>query len=198
MRKNLVSAAMLLACSLLLAGCGLQPITPTPTPTTAPTPTPASTPTDGARTDGYLGIFETVWQTVNDTYFDPDFGGLDWRAEHDRYEPLIAEVENDQAFYQLLNQMLWKLNVSHTGAGPAAGWSSTEPVVAAEGTTGLVVRLLDGEAVITRVELGSSGEKAGLRPGFVLESIDEVAIEQIIAEAETQPGPPYNECLGTS
>jgi predicted metalloprotease with PDZ domain len=57
---------------------------------------------------------------------------------------------------------------------------------------------LGGEAVITRVEPGSSGEQAGLRPGFVLESIDEVAIEQIIAEAETQPGPPYNECLGTS
>jgi carboxyl-terminal processing protease len=181
MRKALVSMA------ILLAGCGRQPITPTPTPTV----TPAPTPTGSARTEEYLDVFETVWQTVNDTYFDPDFGGVDWRAEHDRTQPLIAEADNDQAFYQLLNQMLWKLNVSHTGVGPAAGWSSTEPVVAAEGTTGLDVRLLDGEAVITRVEPGSSGEKVGLRPGFVLESIDEISIEQIIAN--TQLGPPYND-----
>jgi len=43
MRKNLVSTAMLLACGLLLAGCGRQPITPTPTPTTTPTSMPART-----------------------------------------------------------------------------------------------------------------------------------------------------------
>jgi pimeloyl-ACP methyl ester carboxylesterase len=55
MRKNLVSIAMLLACSLLLAACGRQPITPTPTP--------AATPTGSARTDEYLRISETVWQT---------------------------------------------------------------------------------------------------------------------------------------
>jgi carboxyl-terminal processing protease len=68
-----------------------------------------------------------------------------------------------------------------------------EPVVAAEGTTGLEVRLLDGEAVITRVGPGSSGEEAGLRPGFVLESIDGIAIEQILTEAEPELSPPYNE-----
>jgi C-terminal processing protease CtpA/Prc len=105
----------------------------------------------------------------------------------------FAKAENDQAFYQLLNQMLWKLNVSHMGVGPADTWSSAEPVVSAEGTTGLHIRLLGGGAVITRVRSGSSGEKAGLRPGSVLESIDGVAIEQIIAEAETDLGPPYND-----
>ena len=187
MERKLFSLAVLLACGLLLAGCGLRPVVPTPTP--AATPTPA----DRARTNEYLDIFDTVWQTINDSYFDPEFGGVDWRAEHDRYQPLIAQVDNDQTFYQLVNQMLWSLNVSHTGVGPVAEWSSAEPVVAAEGTTGLGVRLLDGEAVVTRVEPTSAGEKAGLRPGFVLESIDGVTIEQIIADAETQLGPPFNE-----
>jgi len=61
----------------------------------------------------YLNIFETVWQAVNDTYFDPTFGGLDWNEVHDRYQPLIATAENDENFYDLLNQMLFELNISH-------------------------------------------------------------------------------------
>ena len=64
------------------------------------------------------GCFETVWQTVNDRYFDPSFGGLDWAEVHDRYKPLIAAAESDEEFYKLLNQMLFELNVSHVGAVP--------------------------------------------------------------------------------
>ena len=26
----------------------------------------------------YADTFERAWQTVNDSYFDPTFGGLDW------------------------------------------------------------------------------------------------------------------------
>jgi hypothetical protein len=60
---------------LLLASCIRQPITPTPTATTTHTATPAATPTDSAPAVEYLHMFETVWQTINDEYFDPTFGG---------------------------------------------------------------------------------------------------------------------------
>jgi carboxyl-terminal processing protease len=141
----------------------------------------------------YLEVFEAVWNTVDRTYFDPDFGGLDWDAVHDDYEPLIAAAEDDETLYQLLNQMLWELNVSHTGVGPADMWPSIEPVAFAEGEIGIDVRLLDDRAVITRVEAESPAEGAGLRPGFVIQSIDGVSIEQIIADAQGHLSPPYNE-----
>jgi carboxyl-terminal processing protease len=130
---------------------------------------------------------------VSDTYFDPDFGGLDWRAVHDRYEPLLAEVVDDAALYELLNEMLRELNRSHTGAIPLERWSIIEPELASEGEVGIEVRLLDGESVITRVEPSSPAEQAGLRTGFVLESVDGASIGQLIAEAEPYLGPPYNE-----
>ena len=28
--------------------------------------------------------FEIVWKTVNQTFYDPKFGGVDWKAVHDR------------------------------------------------------------------------------------------------------------------
>jgi hypothetical protein len=34
--------------------------------------------------------FEQVWQTVNDKYFDANFGGVDWKAVHERYAPRFA------------------------------------------------------------------------------------------------------------
>jgi len=168
---------LLLAASLLTSTCST-------------TPEPTATPT--AKKE-YLEVFETVWNTIDQTYFDPDFGGLDWDAVHADYEPLIAAAEDDKALYQLLNQMLWELNVSHTGIGPADMWPSIEPVAWAEGEIGIDVRLLDDHAVITRVEAESPAEKAGLRPGFAIQRIDDVPVEQIIANAQGHLGPPYNE-----
>jgi hypothetical protein len=47
--------------------------------------------------------------------------------------------------------------------------------------------------VIAQVEVGSSAQAAGLRLGFVIKSIDSTPVEQIIAEAQADLAPPYNE-----
>ena len=171
-----------------LCACA-APKTPLPTPTTVPT----LAPTQAISNSEYLQVFEAVWSTVNETYFDPDFGGLDWDAVHAKYEPLIIAAENDEMLYQHLNQMLWELNVSHTGVFPASLWPSIEPVIFEAGEIGIDVRLLDGQAVITRLDAGSPAEEAGLRPGFVIQSIEATSVEQIIADAQGHLAPPYND-----
>ena len=140
----------------------------------------------------YLNNFEIVWQTVNETYFDPTFGGVDWNEVHDRYRPLIAAAESDEELYSLINKMLWELNVSHAAIIPPGYWPHILPTIFAEGSIGIDVRLLDGEAVIKSIEAGSPGDKAGLRPGFVIQRIDGIAIKQIAEEAELNMLPPYN------
>jgi carboxyl-terminal processing protease len=199
---------------LLFAGCGgaraeLTATSAPPTATSAPTSPPASAtpvpptataasvptiaPTEATGNKEYLKIFETVWNTVDQTYFDPDFGGLDWDAVHDDYEPLIAAAEDDETLYQLLNQMLWELNVSHAGVGPAEMWPSVEPMIFIEGEIGIDVRLLDDQVVITQLEDGSPAEKADLRPGFIIQRIEGTSVEQIIADAQEHLAPPYND-----
>ena len=129
----------------------------------------------------YLATFDLVWQTVNDQYFDPTFGGLDWNAARDRYKPLIAAAENDEQFHELVNKMLFELDVSHIGVVGPDELEQIDPVLSAEGTLGIDVRLIDGQAVITRVEPGSSGSEAGLRMGLIIQSIDGETVEEIIA-----------------
>ncbi|HBE42981.1 MAG TPA: hypothetical protein DDW27_17615 [Bacteroidales bacterium] len=143
----------------------------------------------------HIRIFEIVWNKVNDTYYDPAFGGLDWKSIHDRYLPKVKAVENDQDFYLLVNRMLWELNVSHANLISPGNLARSEPLVCAEGSPGFDIRLLDGEAVITSVKSGSPSWEAGLRPGYVIQAVDEIPVEQIVQEAESLMRPPYN-CRG--
>jgi len=140
-----------------------------------------------------LDCFEIVWQTVNETYSDPTFGGLDWQAMHDIYRPRIVAAEDDETFYDLLNQMLHELKVSHIGALPPE-WALDRwmfPHDFGQGSIGLDIRLLKGKMVVTSVAAGSSAEWAGLRPGFFIQSIDGVSVDRIAKD--TLVVPPYNE-----
>jgi carboxyl-terminal processing protease len=187
-KLRIFTLLVLLARLLGLAACGEKPAH-TPEEQIA---TPTAPATNSSAEEGYVDCFETVWRTVNETYFDPSFGSLDWKEVHSRYQPLIAAAEDDQEFYRLVNDMLWELNVSHAAVSPPGGLARRLPGAFAEGGIGIDVRLLDGEAVITSVEPGSPGDEAGLRPGLAIERIDGTPIEQIVEEAESHMTPPYN------
>jgi len=140
----------------------------------------------------HLKTFESVWKKVNKTYYDPSFGGLNWKDVHDRYLPLITAAENDHEFYRLVNKMLWELEVSHNNIVPPGSFALYEPLVFAEGGAGLDIRLINEMAVIISVKPESPAHKAGLRSGYVIQAIDGISIEQIVQEAELHARPPYN------
>jgi carboxyl-terminal processing protease len=166
------------------------------TATTAAPPSASSAPTV-ATTPAVLNvaerseIFEAVWRTVNDEYFDPTFGGRNWQAIGDRYRQQLITVEDDDTFWRTVNAMLFELEVSHLLAFPGELADQVEPTVSATGTLGIDVRLLDGQMVVTAVTEGSSAKRAGLRAGFVITAIDGRKVEAIAAD--TLSVPPDNE-----
>ena len=127
----------------------------------------------------YMEGFETVWQKINDKHIDPSFGGLDWTEVHDRYQPQIAAVKDDEEFYLIVNKMLFELNISHLAVVPPDDLGQIDPVLSADGSIGIDVRLIDDNAVITSVRSGSNADQAGLRSGYIIKSIDGIDIEQI-------------------
>jgi C-terminal peptidase prc len=129
---------------------------------------------------------------VNETYFDPTFGGLNWMDVHDRYQPKIASAKNDKDFHSLVNKMLWELKVSHAALIPPGFFAAVEPIVFAEGGIGINMRMLNGNAVITSVDPESPGHRAGLRSGFIIQAIDSIPIAQIEKEVKRDM-PPYND-----
>ncbi|MEO1402328.1 MAG: S41 family peptidase [Cyanobacteria bacterium J06635_1] len=67
-------------------------------------------PTPAAQTE----LFDAVWETVNDNFYDPDFNGVDWAAMGKQYRPQVAQAPSQAEKATLINEMLDQLQTSHT------------------------------------------------------------------------------------
>ncbi len=59
-------------------------------------------------------VFEQIWQTVKDKFFDPKLRGVDWVAEKKRYQKQAEDASSQEAFAEVVNRMLAELKTSHT------------------------------------------------------------------------------------
>lgn len=123
--------------------------------------------------------FEIVWRTVKDKHFDPTFGGVNWEQVRDNYAPRVAAVKTNQELYRVLQEMLGELHQSHFNIIPPEAVIPDDAKEPPTGGVGIDLRLLSNAAVITRVEAGSSAERAGLRPGFAIKQVGEKTVAQI-------------------
>jgi carboxyl-terminal processing protease len=67
------------------------------------------------RSDPAAAVFDEVWRTVRDRFYDPTLHGLDWAGVRERYEPAVLAAQSDEARAALINAMLSELRASHTG-----------------------------------------------------------------------------------
>ncbi len=140
-----------------------------------------------------IASYDTVWQTVNENHFDSTFGGLDWNEIYSRYYELVSRVEDDASFIKIVNDMLAELKLSHYAVFHMKKIAASGSPLVSTGSIGLDIRLLDNRAVVTAVKSGFPAAEAGLKPGYIVESIDGVQVEQIIAEAKDRAVPIFNE-----
>lgn len=59
-------------------------------------------------------IFDEVWKTTNNNFYDPNFNGVDWKAIREKYEPQAARAQSSKEVASVINQMLSELKTSHT------------------------------------------------------------------------------------
>jgi tricorn protease len=62
-------------------------------------------------------IYNECWRQMRDFFYDPGMHGVDWKAIHDRYEPLVAHVEHRNDLTYIIGEMIGELNVGHTYVG---------------------------------------------------------------------------------
>jgi carboxyl-terminal processing protease len=114
--------------------------------------------------------FDVVWKTVNDKYFDPQFGGVDWAGVRLKYAPQVASSNTDAELVGLLSRMLSEIKISHLQILDLT--TLAKQLGRAEVTRGVTFRDIGGQVVATRIVERSPAAKAGLQPGFVLTTID--------------------------
>jgi C-terminal peptidase prc len=123
--------------------------------------------------------FEMVWRTVKEKHFDPKFGGVDWDKVRERYAPRLSEVKSDRELYVLLQQMLDELKQSHFRIIPPEAMINESNNNLITGGIGVDLQIIEGRAVITRVEPDSPAARAGLKSGFLITQIDDKSTEQV-------------------
>ena len=114
-----------------------------------------------------LASFDDAWQTINESFYDPTFGGVDWDGVRKELRPRVVSATSMNDARDVIREMLARLGKSHFQLlAPSRANTVTGPaLVAAE------IHVLNGEIVITRVT-GAEARKAGLVPGLRLLSVD--------------------------
>lgn len=131
-------------------------------------------------------VFEEVWKTINEKYYDPSFNGVDWKAVRERYRPRVDALSGDEEFYELLNRMAGELRDAHTRVRSPLQNRNRKNQQAT--SAGVVVYEVEGAAVVFDVTPDSDAARAGVTAGMVVRTVDGKPVEEAIADARREVG----------
>lgn len=109
-------------------------------------------------------VFEQVWKTVNENYYDPKFKGVNWAAMRAKYLPRAERAAGETQLYSVLDAMLGELKDKHTSVTPPRMQRLLDSGL--ETSVGLRLTLVEGALAVYRVDAGSDAARAGVRPGM--------------------------------
>jgi len=128
-----------------------------------------------------IEVFDEVWETIQEKYYDPSFNGVDWSAIRDRYRPQVDHVANDDDFYDLLKRMVGELHDAHTRFHTPE--QRRERVRLQAVSAGVSIFEVEGQVVVTGVEADSEASRAGVLEGMKVIAIDGKPVADRVAEA---------------
>ena len=62
-------------------------------------------------------IFNEAWRQMRDFFYAPNMHGVDWKAIHDKYAPLLPYVNQRADLTYIIGEMIGELNVGHAYVG---------------------------------------------------------------------------------
>jgi carboxyl-terminal processing protease len=157
----------------------------------------SSTPSATTRTDanaistvtreGRLAVFDDLWETVYQRYYDPQFHGIDWSAQRANWRIEAANANGPRELYAVLRRLLGLLEDAHTRVyAPEEKFEWQHPRFL---TIGFSLREVQGQPTVFSVEPRSEAERVGIRAGDVIETIDGVpAITRLEQKLREQSG----------
>jgi Tol biopolymer transport system component/C-terminal processing protease CtpA/Prc len=121
-------------------------------------------------------VFDQAWSALNQSFYDPNFHGQNWRALRDRFQPYALGARTPDEQRRVINLMIGELNASHSGHNPPGEGFGAAPAPrvadlglrfdreAYEAGRGLTVREV--------IDLGPAAIEGSIKAGDVLTAID--------------------------
>jgi carboxyl-terminal processing protease len=134
---------------------------------------------------GRLAVFDDAWERINERYYDRRFHGLDWDAQRLTLRSLAGDAGSSQELYAILRRMIAPLNDPHTrvfAPEEKSDWWRPRFVSA-----GVGIAEVQGLPTVVQVEHNSAAQRAGLRAGDVIETVDGAAARSVIDSRMVNP-----------
>jgi len=133
-----------------------------------------------ATAEGRLAVFDDVWETIAERYYDPKFHGIDWQAKRNSFRPAAARATSPHEFYEMLRQMIASLKDAHTRVySPDEKFDWWNPRFI---TVGLTVREVEGTATVIQVEPNSAAAQTEIKAGDVIVKVDDLPVAEFVAQ----------------
>jgi carboxyl-terminal processing protease len=129
-----------------------------------------------------LESFEKVWTTIRDKHWQQEPGGLNWQAIHQEFRPRVEKAASLDEVRGILREMLGRLHQTHFNILPSTVYAAVGQEAAGEAQAGIDLRVLDGQAIVTRIDAGSSAERAGVKPGWKIVSVERRNFDPLIQQ----------------
>ncbi|MGI9517626.1 MAG: S41 family peptidase [Pirellulaceae bacterium] len=175
-RASLLSLAALVCCSCVLAqDAAVQP--------------PPADPADAFDVAVHLQSFDQVWETIQKTHWDKEMIETKWNETREEFRPRVAAATSIGDVRKTLGEMLGTLDQSHFGIIPRDEYDVVEEEQeegkGGEGVSGLEIRLIDEQLVVTRVFPGLPADDAGIQSGWIVTKIGKRDTEYVIEKSST-------------
>ncbi|GIV05019.1 MAG: hypothetical protein KatS3mg016_0594 [Fimbriimonadales bacterium] len=72
-------------------------------------------------------IYDAAWRTLNETFYDPNFHGVNWAAMREKYRPYLPYAQADRDFTAVVLMMLGELRASHLSFSLARAETTDAP-----------------------------------------------------------------------
>jgi predicted metalloprotease with PDZ domain len=124
----------------------------------------------------YVADFDELWKELETGYAYFDKKAVDWAHVRDIHRPRAAGARSREEFIAVLEAVLEELYDHHAALGTNTAHS---PRLVPTGTD-IWAEWTRERAVIVEVRRGSEAEKAGLRAGMTITSVNGTAVEKAV------------------
>lgn len=131
--------------------------------------------------------FSLVWETVNQSYYDPTFGGVDWVAVREKYRARLTDAANKEQLRWLLTAMLGELHHTHFSILPREAAVFTPAERVRVGTIGANFTCAGDQVIVTQVQAEQAAAKEALKPGdrvLAINGIDLATADKALEQAK--------------
>jgi carboxyl-terminal processing protease len=121
--------------------------------------------------------FDYLWRSISDEYAYFDQKQTDWNKVREIYRPRISGVKTRTDFVELLESVLEELYDFHTHLNTN---TAASPRLVPSGAD-IWAEWIGGRAIVTEVRPASGAEKAGVRVGMQVASINGNAVDEAVS-----------------